>query len=263
MEHFDAEKIGELARPGDFYNFISYREYSHTEIDTEGVRFTELPNSKVYYVRRQEPLNDLVLLYLLEPTQFAEIYVDRVVAMLKKLNVSRYQVAGAMGSPVPHTRPIRVTGRSSSPELTARLREIGVRASGGGGGYSGPTSIFNSISSSLQNEGVTTVTLIAHMPTYLSLEEPDSNGVFSVLDIVSKLEVIDIPLGSIASAGRRQYESVSRQVMRSQSVAALAKQLEEIYDDEEENPEEETETRFPPHIDEDIDKGIDDAFGKN
>ena len=38
VEHFDAEKIGELARPGDFYNFISYREYSDTYIDSEGVR---------------------------------------------------------------------------------------------------------------------------------------------------------------------------------------------------------------------------------
>ena len=264
VKHLDAEQIGELARPGDFYNFISYREYSHTYIDSEGVRYSELPNSKVYYVRRQEPLNDLVLLYLLEPTQFAEIYVDRVVTMLKKLNVTRYQVAGAMGSPVPHTRPIRVTGRSSSPALTKRLRETGVTASpGGGGAYKGPTSIFNSISSTLQNEGVTTVSLIAHMPTYLSLEEPDSNGVFSVLDILSKLEAIDIPLGDIASAGRRQYESVSRKVLRSQSITAMTKELEEIYDREEENSEEETQTHLHPHINQFIDEDIDEAFGKN
>jgi hypothetical protein len=101
------------------------------------------------------------------------------------------------------------------------------------------------------------------MPTYLSLEEPDSNGVFSVLDIVSKLEAIDIPLGGIASAGRRQYESVSREVMRSQSTAAFTKKLEEVYDREEGNSEEETETRLPPHIQKAIDEGIDEVFGKN
>jgi proteasome assembly chaperone (PAC2) family protein len=262
VEHFDAEKIGELARPGDFYNFISYREYSHTYIDSEGVRYAELPNSKVYYVRREAPLSDLVLLYLLEPTQFAEIFVDRVVAMLKKLNVSRYEVAGAMGSPVPHTRPIRVTGRSNSPELTKTLREIGVRASAGGG-YRGPTSIFNSISSTLQNEAVTTVSLIAHMPTYLSLEEPDSNGVYSILDIVSKLEEIEIPLDTIESTGRRQYESVSREVMKSQSISVLAKELEEMYDREEEISEREPKTRISPHIQKAIDEDIDKAFGKN
>ncbi len=262
VKHFDAEKIGELARPGDFYNFITYREYSHTHIDSQGVRYAELPNAKVYYVRREEPLSDLVLLYLLEPTQFAEIFVDRVVAMLKKLNVVRYQVVGAMGSPVPHTRPIRVTGRSSSPELTSRLRETGVRATAGGG-YRGPTSIFNSISSTLQNEGVTTVSLIAHMPTYLSLEEPDSNGVFSILDIVSELETIDIPLGTIASTGRKQYENVSEEVMRSESVSELTRELEEIYDQEEADSEAETETRLPPDIQQAIDENIDDVFGKN
>jgi proteasome assembly chaperone (PAC2) family protein len=263
VQHFDAEKIGELVRPGDFYNFISYREYSDTYIDSEGVRYSELPNAKVYYARRQEPLDDLVLLDLLEPTQFAEIFVDRVVALLKKLNVSRYQVAGAMGSPVPHTRPIRVTGRSSSPELTNRLREIGVRGRISGGGYRGPTSIFNSISSTLQHNGVITVSLIAHMPTYLSLEEPDSNGVFSVLDIISKLEAIDIPLSDIASAGKSQYEDVSSEVMRSQSIAELAAKLEEIYDQEEDNTEDEGETQLPPHIQKAIDDGIDDVFGKN
>jgi len=265
VKHFNAEKIGEFSRPGDFYNFISYREYSDTYIDSEGVRFSELPNSKVYYVRRKEPLNDLVLLDLLEPTQFAEIFVTRVINMLKKLNITRYQVAGAMGSPVPHTRPIRVTGRSSSPELTDRLREIGVRARISGGGYRGPTSIFNSISSTLQNEGVITVSLIAHMPTYLSLEEPDSNGVFSVLDVISKLEAIDIPLGGIASAGRRQYEDVSHEVMSSSSIAPLTKKLEEIYDNEEEEEEldEKSENNLPPHIQKAIDEGIDDVFGKN
>ena len=263
VEHFKADEIGEFARPGDFYNFVSYREHSDTYIDSEGVRYSELPNSKVFYARREEHLNDLVLLDLLEPTQFAEIFVDRVVAMLKKLNVTRYQVAGAMGSPVPHTRPIRVTGRSSSLELTDWLREIGVKASGGGGGYRGPTSIFNSISSKLQDEGVTTVSLIAHMPTYLSLEEPDSNGVYSVLDIISKLEAINMPLSSIASAGRRQYESVSREVMRSQSIAPLTKKLEEIYDREEDGPEEERDNPLPPSIQKAIDENIDDVFGKN
>jgi proteasome assembly chaperone (PAC2) family protein len=173
-----------------------------------------------------------------------------------------------MGSPVPHTRPIRVTGRSSSPELTDRLREVGVQSRISGGGYRGPTSIFNSISATLQKEGVTTVSLIAHMPTYLSLEEPDSNGLFSVLDIISKLEAIDIPLSGIADAGRRQYENVSSEVMRSEGIAELAAKLEEIYDSEEENSEEdiaevETESRLPPHIQKAIDEDIDDVFGKN
>ena len=87
VEHFKAEKIAELERPGDFYNFVAYRDYSLTYVDTEGIRQTEFPNSKVFYVERKEPLSSLVLLYLLEPTQFGEVYVDKVITLLKKLNV--------------------------------------------------------------------------------------------------------------------------------------------------------------------------------
>ncbi|MFC2005076.1 PAC2 family protein, partial [Chloroflexota bacterium] len=257
VEFFKAEKIGELVRPGDFYNFVAYRDYSHTYIDSEGVRHTEFPNSKVFYVRREEPLRDLVLFYLLEPTQFGEIYVDKVVALLKRLNVVRYQVIGAMGSPVPHTRPIRISGRSSAPEVTERLKEIGVRATGGAQ-YQGPTSIFNSISSRLQSDGVTTVSLIAHMPTYLSLEEPDNNGVFSILNVLSKLEGIEIPLGRFQSAGKKQYDNVTKEVNRSQSITDLSKELEDIYDQEEEKPREKT-TQLPPNIQ----KAIDEAFDKS
>ena len=257
VEYLKAEKIGEFERPGDFYNFVSYRDHSHTYIDNDGVRHTEFPNSKVFYVRRTEPLSDLVLVYLLEPTQFGEVYVDRVVALLKSLNVVRYQVIGAMGSPVPHTRPIRVSGRSSAPEVTERLKEIGVRATGGGQ-YQGPTSIFNSISTRLQSEGITTVSLIAHLPTYLSLEEPDNNGVFSIFNVLSKLEGIKIPLDRFKSAGKEQYDGVTKEILRSQKLTAFSKELEDIYDREEEITGGEM-TQLPPNIQ----KAIDEAFGKS
>ena len=257
LEHFKAKKIGELARPGDFYDFVTYRDHSRTYTDNEGVRRTEFPNSKVFYVRREEPLSDLVLIYLLEPTHFGEIYVDRIVALLKNLNVVRYQVIGAMGSPVPHTRPIRVSGRSSDSDMTEKLEQIGVRATLGGGQYEGPTSIFNAITSKLQTEGITTVSLIAHMPTYMSLEEPDNNGVYSVLNVLSKLEGIKIPLDRFESAGREQYDMVTKEVHQSRRLTALSKELESIYDQREEMTGEEA-TPLPPSIQ----KAIDEAFGK-
>lgn len=257
VEHLKAQKIGEFERPGDFYNFVSYRDRSRTYIDDEGVRRTKFPNSRVYYARRTEPLSDLILVHLLEPTQFGEIFVDRVVALLKSLNVVRYQVIGAMGSPVPHTRPIRVTGRSNAPEVTKRLREIGVRETVGGQ-YEGPTSIFNTLSAKLQSEGMATVSLIAHLPTYFTLQEADSNGVFSVLNILSRLEGIEIPLGRLKSKGKRQYDAVPKDMLLSQNLATLLKDLEIIYDQEAEKADDES-IELPPNIQ----KAIDEAFGKN
>jgi len=256
VEHLNAEKIAEFERPGDFYNFITYREHSHTYIDDEGIRSTEFPNTRVYYVKRKKPLHDLVLVNLLEPTHFGEIYIDRVIALMKKLNVVRYQVIGAMGSPVPHTRPIRITGRSSDPELAEELKRMGVRQKLGRQ-YQGPTSILNSVSAGLQNEGVATVTIMAHMPSHLSLQEPDYTGVYNVLSVISKLENIDIPIDGIRSAGKRQYDRINREVNQSQNLISLSKELEEIYDRDEEKAKD-NNTTLPPNIQ----KAIDEALGR-
>ena len=257
IDHFKAQKIADFERPGDFYNFVEYRDRSRTYIDDEGIRRTEFPNSEVYYVKRPKPLSDLVLLHLLEPTQFGEIFIDRVVTLLKRLNVVRYQVIGAMGGSVPHTRPIIVSGRSSDPELIDSLKKIGVREIVGGQ-YQGPTSIFNAISTKLQDEGVTTVSVLAHLPTYFTLQEADYNGVFSILNVLSKIEGIEIPLERFKSTGKRQYDTVNKEVHRSTSLTSITKELENIYDQESEKAEDEI-TRLPPSIQ----KAIDEAFDRS
>ncbi len=256
IEHYDAEKIAEFLRPGDFYDFVAYRERSLTYIDNKGTRRTEYPNSRVYYIRRYEAENDLVLLNLLEPNHFSEIFVDRVVTLLKKLNISRYTVAGAMGSPVPHTRPIRITGRSSDPKISEKLETLGVRQTLGRQ-YQGPTSIFNTISQKLTEEGITSVNLMAHMPSHISLQEPDYTGVHRILSILSRLEGIDISLERTRIAGSKQYERVSKEVRHSPGLTELSKQLEEIYD-QEEGSAEETTVELPPNIQ----KAIDEALGR-
>jgi predicted ATP-grasp superfamily ATP-dependent carboligase len=256
IEHYDAEKIAEFVRPGDFYDFVTYRERSFTYIDNKGIRRTEYPNSRVYYARSYDSEHDLLFLSLLEPNHFSEIFIDRVVNLLKKLNISRYVVAGAMGSPVPHTRPIRVTGRSSDSDISAKLETLGVQQTLGQQ-YQGPTSIFNTISQKLTDEGITTVNLMAHMPSHISLQEPDFTGVHRMLTILSKLEGINIPLEKTRIAGKKQYDRVSKEVRQSSSLTELSKQLEEIYDQEEGHPEEDT-VELPPSIQ----QAIDEAFGK-
>jgi predicted ATP-grasp superfamily ATP-dependent carboligase len=256
IEHYDADKIAEFARPGDFYDFVAYRERSLTYLDNKGIRRTEYPNSRVYYIRRYDSDNDLLFLSLLEPNHFSEIFVDRVVTLLKKMNITRYIVAGAMGSPVPHTRQIRITGRSSDPTIAEKLDTLGVRQTLGRQ-YQGPTSIFNTISQKLTDEGITSVNLLAHMPSHISLQEPDFTGVHRVLSILSKLEGIDIPLEKTRTAGNKQYERVSKEVRQSPSLIELSKQLEEIYD-QEEGPLEEDSIELPPSIQ----QAIDEAFGK-
>ncbi len=259
VESLKAEKIAEFERPGDFYNFVVYRDRSRTYINDKGIRYTEFPNSRVYYSRRKEPLSDLIFFHLLEPTQFGEVYVDRVVALMKRLNVTRYQVIGAMGGSTPHTRPIVITGRSSDPELTEKLKKMDVRETLAGQ-YQGPTSIFNTISPKLQSEGITTVSLIANLPSYFTLEGADYNGVYSILKLLAKLEGIEIPLSQFETSGMQQYDGVTKEVHMSEKLSAIVSELESKYDWERAREKEaEIKTQLPPSIQ----KAIDEILGKN
>jgi predicted ATP-grasp superfamily ATP-dependent carboligase len=256
LEYLKAEEIAEFERPGDFYNFVAYRDRSRTYLDSEGDRHTEFPNSRVYCARRKDPLCDLVLLNLLEPTQFGEIFVARVVSLMKRLNVSRYQVVGAMGSPAPHTRPIVISGRSSESGITNELGKLGVRQRSNSQ-YEGPTSIFNNISPQLQNEGIATVSLIANLPSYISLQEADWTGVHSILKLLSKLEGLEIPLRRLEAMGGQQYEGVTREVRASEKMAAMVSEFEEQYDQQENKENEEKETKLPPGIQKAINEILD------
>ncbi len=257
IDYYDAEKIAEFERPGDFYDFITYRDRSYTYLDSRGIRRTEFPNSRVYYVRRDSRDYDLLLCTILEPNHFSEIWVERIISLLKKLKVQQYIVAGAMGSPVPHTRPLRITGRSSDPAIAEQLERLGVRQTLGRQ-YQGPTSIFNTLSPRLSDESITAVNLMAHMPSHLSFEEPDFTGVYTILKILAKLENIDIPLERTRTAGRKQYEHINKEILASASLTELSRQLEEIYDQEEGHPGEES-IELPPSIQ----KAIDEAFDKD
>ncbi len=93
---------------------------------------------------------------------------------------------------------------------------------------------------------------------HFTLEEPDYNGIYSILNVISKLEAIEIPLDRIKAKGKRQYERVNKEVDLSQNLIALLKEMENIYDREEEKTEEEMKP-LPPNIQ----KAIDEAFGKS
>jgi hypothetical protein len=106
---YAAEKIGELERPGKYYDFTRYRPVIKLNGDVRSVR---VPNTRVRFVRRPGS-NDLVFLEILEPHAFAEDFNDSVVELLKVLKITRYVQLGGMYDSVSHSRPIAGNGFSA------------------------------------------------------------------------------------------------------------------------------------------------------
>ena len=98
--HFGAEALGQLARPGQFFDYTRYRPRSRI---VEGQREMRIPNSTISYARREEH-PDFLFLNLREPHAFGEDYVDSILEILTTFHVRRYCMIGGMYDVVPHTR---------------------------------------------------------------------------------------------------------------------------------------------------------------
>jgi len=230
-QHLDAKVLGQLKKPGTFFDFTRYRPQTR---NFEGRRILTLPNSKISYAQRENS-PDLLLLHLLEPHAFAEEYIDSVIEIVKRFEVKRYCRIGAMYNAVPHTRPLRITGTLDGKPLKGFP---GV-SSFGRGSYQGPTSAMNLVSDSIEKLGVESMSLMVHLPQYLELEE-DYLGVSRVMAVLGDIYGLPPELSG-SEQGERQYRELNSEVERNPAVKAMVRRLEAFYDARENSKEEEEE----------------------
>ncbi|MEE8046180.1 MAG: PAC2 family protein [Dehalococcoidia bacterium] len=196
---YAAESMGELDRPGKFYDFTRYRPSIRLR---GGNRTVRVPNTRVKFARRPGT-NDLVFLELLEPHAFAEDFNDSVVELMKALGVTRYVQLGGMYDSVSHSRQLPVTGSARGWEPPTGFGDVKI----GGSRYQGPTSMTSQISDRIWNDlNLETLSLMVHLPLYLKLDD-DYAGSARILKILSELYGFSAALPEI-EMGAQQYEQV-------------------------------------------------------
>ena len=161
-----------------------------------------IPNSIINYpIRDDGP--DLLFFHILEPQSFGEDYTDAILEVLDSLKITRYIRIGGMYDAVPHTRPILVTG-SAQGTLKDTLKDlIDLKSSS----YQGPTSIVNLISDGVTERGIDNLSLMAHLPQYVQLEE-DFAGASSLLEVICKIYDLPTTLAD-PKRGRQQYRELN------------------------------------------------------
>ncbi|MQF82978.1 PAC2 family protein [SAR202 cluster bacterium AD-802-E10_MRT_200m] len=228
-QHLEAKEVGQLKKPGTFFDFTRYRPQTR---NIEGRRILTLPNSKISYAQRENS-PDLLLLHLLEPHAFAEEYIESVIEIVKTFEVKRYCRIGAMYNAVPHTRPLRITGTLDGQPL----KGISGVTSFGRGSYQGPTSAMNLVSDAIEKLNIESMSLMVHLPQYLELEE-DYLGVSRVMAVLGAMYGLPSEL-SESEQGERQYRELNSEVERNPAVKAMVRRLEAFYDARESSKEEE------------------------
>ncbi len=218
--HFATQELGQLATPGEFFDFTRYRPRSRVVKDRREMR---IPNSILSYVQREEA-PDLLLFNLREPHAAGEDYVESIVEVLKALDVRRYCLIGGMYDVVPHTRPLLVSGSAAGPGATELAGSLGLEDSS----YQGPTSITAMMTQEALKLGISHLTLVVHLPQYVQLDE-DHAGAARLMQMLCSMYGLPARLVD-EDRGKRQYDELNLAMDRNPELKAILNQLEAQYD---------------------------------
>src|SRR2546428_6079677 len=155
-QHWDAQEIGRLRRPGVFYDFSRYRPMLYRR---EGERHVAVPNTFLRHAKSPTG-QEWLFVHALEPHSHGEDYVEAVLGLIRRFGVRQYTLIGSMYAPVPHTRPPVASGGAASDHP----REQGLPARGKESSYEGPTPIPPTKPQNASGERIETASIILQLP---------------------------------------------------------------------------------------------------
>lgn len=240
-EAMNAQPLGQLARPGRFFDFTRYRPILSRQ---EGQRVVTIPNSRMHYAEGED--HDWIFLHMLEPHSNGDEFVEGLIELVVRLDVKEWVLVGSMYAPVPHTRKPIASGGSSSEEMRKKLSSVGVHESQ----YEGPTTILAMLSTTVPSEGIDTASVILQLPAYAQIER-DYMGLQSLLELLTALYGFTIDLGPVRTEAEQQREALDETASEDPRLQVWLRELEQTYDAEastREGAPSEPETPLSPEL---------------
>ncbi len=211
--------------PEDFYVFSDTRP--QTQMNDEGQREITWPTNQVSYISEFAGQNrSLVTLVGVEPDLKWRTFSDLFIEICRKCNVSEVVLVGSLLAPVPHTRPVPLTGFSSDEATLAKLEGLGARSSR----YKGPTGIVGVLTARVQEVGLKYGSIWGAAPSYLSVNSTNWKVTGRLLSALNTGWNLGLELEGVQSLGLRFEAQVSEAVSNQEDVATFVRDLEEHYD---------------------------------
>jgi len=221
-ETMNAEPLGQLSRPGRFFDFTRYRPMLTRE---GGERKVTVPNARMHHARGQDGGADWILTHMLEPHNNGEEFVEGLIEVVERLQVREYVLIGSMYAPVPHTRKPVVSGGASSDEMRRKLLANSVRESN----YEGPTTILAIMGASAPTLGIDTTTMILQLPAYAQVER-DYMGLQASLELLANLYDLELEIDPVREEADRQRQALDETAAEDARLQVWLKELELAYD---------------------------------
>ena len=214
---FGAEKFAEID-PEEFYHFGLSRPHVRYKSGSETEREIVWPTTDFSVARAPGLTRDLVIAVAGEPHLKWRTYCAAVLELARRCQVTLVVTLGALLAEVPHTRPVRITGSASDPELAARL---GVKPTR----YEGPTGIVGVLNTACHEQGLATASVWANVPHYISgIENPRA-----ALAIVQRVLLMlngEADLTDLEDAAKQFEQNLAEIVAQNAKIKAYVAKLE-------------------------------------
>ena len=213
----NAEKFAEID-PEEFYHFGLTRPYVRFKTGSETEREVVWPVTEFSIAQSPDLPRDIIVGVAPEPHLKWRAYCDTILGIVRTTETALVLTLGALLAEVPHTRPVRLVGGASDPELAARL---GIRPTK----YEGPTGIVGVLNTTCRERGVPTASLWANVPHYISgIENPKAS--LALLRRVGTLLGMEIDLGDLDEAGRQFDQNMAQVISQNKKIAGYVAKLE-------------------------------------
>jgi proteasome assembly chaperone (PAC2) family protein len=193
---------------------------------TDGPREVQWPQSEFFLWQPTAGQDGLLLFCGMEPHLKWRTYAQLLLDLAAQCGVQRIVSLGALLAEQPHTRPARVTGRSTDPTWQALLEAWGMfRPSR----YQGPTGITTVVLEAAARRGMTSLALMGQASHYLpGMENPAV--IQALLTVVTRVLDLGLDVAHFDAAVRRFRTRCDQAVARDPAVQSHVRQLERDYD---------------------------------
>ena len=238
----DAERFAVI----DSEPFVDYQQTRPTVSMIDGdVRHVEWPVTEVFASQD----HDLMIVIGTEPNMRWRAFSDSIVDLARRYGSELVITMGALLADTPHTRPVPVSASASDPDLMERHGLV--RST-----YEGPTGIVGILHDSCSRAGLTSASLWAATPHYISAA-PNPQAALALLERLSDLAGTPPGSAELERAASEYQLRVASAIADDPDVAGYVEQLEQAADRDDPPTGEELAADFERYLREQNNEGDD------
>lgn len=223
VQHLEAPRLASID-PEEF--FVLTQTRPTVRLTATGERDVQWPQSDFFVWQPPTGHAGLLLFSGMEPQTKWRTYTQQLLDVAAHCGVQRIISLGALLAGQPHTRPPRVTGRSTDPAWQALLETWGLYRRPT---YQGPTGIATVVLEAAMQRGMSHMALMGQAPHYLQGTENPA-VIQALLAVVNRVLHLDLDVSFFDAAIQRFRARCDQAVARDPAVQAQLRQLEQDYD---------------------------------